>query len=414
MKIFKRPIIFLLGLLLFVLPTIQGQSEVLPAKAGFSAERLSRLAGFLEDEITKERIPGAVVKIFRKGALAHFESYGYTNIEARTPLQKDQIFYIQSMTKPIVSVAFMMLYEEGHFELADPVSKYLPEFKDVEVAVYEDGEMDSKVVNAKKVTQEITMTHLLTHTAGFSHGLGRSDIDQQYGMALYRDNNHKTIADRVGVLTELPLLAEPGEMWYYSASPDILALLIEKFSGMSTAEFLQEKIFDPLEMKDTGYNIREEAKLRAPGLHVVNENKLLHSPRQTPVSGNTIFGGTHGLFSTASDYMNFCQMLLNEGEYQGKRLLSRKTVELMTVNHVGDLYPEDGFGFGLGFCVKTDLADSESLGSVGHYFWNGAYNTYFIIDPQEEMIAVMMTQFAPYTDYYRRKFKHFVYQAIAD
>ncbi|MEL6944813.1 MAG: serine hydrolase domain-containing protein, partial [Bacteroidota bacterium] len=313
---------------------------------------------------------------------------------------------------PIISVAMMMLYEEGHFELGDPVSKYLPQFKNPKVARSENGEMIEEEAN-----KAITIAHLFSHTAGFSHGLGQSPIDQMYWKALYggglRADPHKTIEERVNTMSELPLVGHPGEQWYYSASPDLLALLIEQFSGKTVAEFLQERIFDPLDMKDTGYNLPQDKSGRAAGLHASNNGQLFYAPQQTPTSGNTVFGGTHGLFSTVEDYMKFASMLLNKGEFNGKRLLSRKTVELMTANHVGDL-KGNGEGFGLGFGVRTDLAEGRTLGTEGQFYWNGAFNTYFFVDPKENMIAVMMTQLWPFNNYYSRMFRQMVYQAIND
>lgn len=265
--------------------------------------------------------------------------------------------------------------------------------------------------------KSITITHLFTHTAGFSHGLGQSPVDQKYWQSLYggglRADPHKTIEERVSTLSTLPLVGHPGEQWYYSASPDILALLIEKFSGKTVAEFLKERIFDPLEMEDTGYNLSKEKGKRAAGLHASNNGTLIYAPQQTPTDGNTVFGGTHGLFSTAEDYLKFASMMLNKGEFNGKRLLSRKTIELMTMNHVGDL-KGNAEGFGLGFGIRMDLANGKTLGTEGQFYWNGAFNTYFFIDPKENMIAVMMTQLWPFNNYYSRMFRQMVYQAIND
>ena len=262
--------------------------------------------------------------------------------------------------------------------------------------------------------KEITIAHLLSHTAGFSHGLGGSKLDQDYAKSLYY-NPHETIEDRVNTLTKMPLIGHPGEQWYYSASPDVLALLIEHFSEMPVAEFLSERLFKPLGMEDTDYNLTSEKQGRMVKLHVFDkEGKLINSPRQTPMQGNTVHGGTHGLFSTASDYSRFCQMLLNGGKYNGHQLLSPKTIELMTSDHVGDLYESPGQGFGFGFGVTTDLATSKALGSVGQYYWNGAYNTHFFIDPEEELFAIVMTQTAPYSNFLADKLRQLVYQAIVD
>lgn len=404
--------LFFVALLFSSLAFAQLPNHIDPVAAGFSEDRLQRFADYLHQEIEASKIPGAVCLIARKGAIAYEGTFGYKSISDNSPMQKDQIFYIQSMTKPIVSVAFMMLYEEGYFQLDDPVHKYLPQFKEMKVLTDEKDEAGKPKLVA--TDQPITIEHLLTHTAGFSHGLGNSEIDLKYRAALYGNTELKTIKDRANELSKLPLVGQPGEQWYYSASPDVISLLIEQFSGMTTAQFLQQRIFDPLNMKDTGYNLADEKKERAVGLHAKSpEGKLFTAPQQTPTSGHTIFGGTHGLFSTAQDYMKFCLMLLNDGTFDGKRLLSRKTIEWMRSNHVGDKYGK-GEGFGLGFSVRTNLADGENIGSLGEYAWSGAFNTYFFIDPQEELVAIMMMQMWPYTSYYKRKFKQFVYQAIND
>ena len=409
--------VWALGILLALSPLLQAQlsAEVNPQKAGFSTKRLQRFATYLNQEVDQQKVPGAVCLIYRKGTLAHYDSYGKAFLEKGTPMQKDQIFYIQSMTKPIISVAFMMLYEEGYFELNDRLDTYFPEFKDMQVAEYDsEGSGDKKAMNLVEPETPITLAHLLSHTAGFSHGLGNSELDLKYRQALYF-KAHQSIKERALAMAELPLIGHPGEQWYYSASPDLLALLVEHFTGMNPAEFIQQRIFDPLGMKDTGYNLNDEQKTRVVGLHVFDDDgKLMESPMQTSTSGTKVFGGTHGLFSTAADYLKFCQMLLNGGTYDGKQLLSRKTVELMAADHLQGVKRTPGHGFGLGFGVRTDVAASNELGSEGIYYWNGAYNTHFFIDPKEELIAILMTQTAPYTGFYSRKLRQFVYQAIND
>ncbi len=380
-----------------------------PQAAGMSEVRLERLSAYVNQEIEDQRLPGAVALVVRNGATALYQTYGYSNMEAASPMQQDQLFYIQSMTKPIISVGIMMLYEQGYFDLDDPVADYLPAFVDMQVEVT-DEQKGTYQVPAKS---EITIAQLLSHTAGLSHGLGDSDLDRRYREALYMQK-HENIEARVNAMAEMPLVDHPGEQWYYSASPDLLSVLIEKFSGMNTAEYLQEEIFDPLGMDDTGYNLPTNKSSLAASLHVkTQDGSLSLSPNQPPTSGHTIYGGTHGLFSSADDYLRFCQMLLNGGTLDGNRLLSPKTVELMTANHVGDLYTE-GYGFGLGFSVRTDLAAAQELGTEGTFGWSGAYNTYFFIDPEEELIGIVMTQFAPYTNFYKKKFQQLIYQAIVE
>ena len=380
-------------------------------KSGISAERMNRYSDFLTKQTKDKNIAGAVSLVMRKGEIVHDATYGFSSLEDKTPMQKDNIFHIMSMTKPIVTVAFMMLYEEGYFFLTDPVSKYLPQFKDLKVARDVNAGKDGETEAANK---EVTIHHLLTHTAGFSHGLGGTKLDNETSQALYFEPQ-ENIESRVNTLVSLPMVGHPGDQWYYSASPDVLALLIEHFTGMSVADFLQKRIFDPLDMKDTGYNIAKENQDRWVPVHNVNEEgKLINSEQQLPKDGNTVFGGTHGLFSTVADYMKFCQMMLNNGRANGQQLLGTKTVELMTQNHVGTLYQAPGQGFGLGFGVTTDVADNRAAGSVGQYSWGGAFCTYFFIDPEEELIAVLMSQLQPYSNFYASKMRQYIYQTITD
>lgn len=380
-------------------------------KAGVSQERLGTYEAFLKNEIKEGKIPGAISYIMRRGELVHKEAYGVSSVKDKTLMQEDQILHLMSMTKPIITAAFMMLYEEGHFFLSDPVSNYLHQFKNLKVAKDVNVGLEGATESANK---EITIHHILTHTAGLSHGLAGTELDNAIAKALYFEPQ-KDIESRVNTLVGLPLIGHPGEQWSYSASPDVLALLIEHFSGMNVADFLQERIFDPLEMKHTGYNIAKVNQKKWGPVHSYNtEGKMTNSEQQLPIEGNTIYGGTHGLFSTAADYMKFCQMMLHQGNFKGKQYLSSKTVEIMTINQIGDLPQGPGQGFGLGFGVTKDLADSKSTGSVGTYYWGGAYCTYFFIDPSEEMIAILMTQIQPYSGYYEKKFRQFVYQTILD
>ncbi|MEQ8217636.1 MAG: serine hydrolase domain-containing protein [Arenibacter sp.] len=409
----KKSLITLSFLLLMLVMPANGQthSNALPSLiiSGIDNDRINRYDDFLKKEINERRIPGAVSYIMRRGEIVHEAAYGYSSLEDKTPIRQDQLFHIMSMTKPIVTTAFMMLYEEGYFSLTDPVSKYLPQFKNLRVAKDLDQGANGE---SEPANNEITITHLLTHTAGFSHGLGGTKLDNEIAKALYSEP-HKDIESRVNAMLKMPLIGHPGKQWYYSASPDVLALLIEHFSGMTTAEFLKVRIFDPLEMKDTGYNISKENRGRWMPVHSLDkQGNLINSKTQLPTEGNTIYGGTHGLFSSASDYMKFCQMLLNKGQYKGKHLLSPKTVDIMTMNQVGDLYEAAGQGFGLGFGVTTNVADSKALGSVGQYYWSGAYCTYFFIDPKEELIVILMSQLQPYNNYYGEKMRQLVYQSL--
>ena len=382
-------------------------------RAGFSTDGLDRIIDYFETEVDEGHIPGAISLIYRNGHFAQQVAIGYDRLDVKNSMELDQIFYIQSMTKPIVTTGIMILYEEGHFDLNDPVSKYLPWFRDMKVGtIIVDPDSGEERIDYNLAERQVTIAHLLTHTSGFSHGLGSSIIEQLYSQELY-EKDHKNIESRANTLSRLPLVHEPGSEWYYSASHDIIALLIEKFSGNSTDLFLKERLFRPLGMNDTGYNILRDSRSRASTLHWKDEDGRLEvSSRQTETSGNKIFGGTHGLFSTAEDYMKFCLMLLNNGEYNGQRILGRKTVELMTMNHTEDKFPENGVGFGLGVLVVQNPALQELPGSAGVYGWSGAFNTYFFIDPKEDLIGILMMQYAPYTGFYYRKYRQMVYQAL--
>ncbi len=379
--------------------------------AGISTDRLKRYENFIKDEINKGSIPGAVSLIVRKGEVVHQAAFGYRSVADKTPMKVDDLFFIQSMTKPIITAAFMMLYEEGYFQLSDPVSKYLPVFKDMRVAKNVDDGKDVVTVPANK---PITIANLLSHTAGLSHGIGASNLDHDIAKEQY-GQPYVDIASRVNNLATLPLVGHPGEQWYYSAAPDVLSVLIEKFSGMSTNQFLTERIFKPLGMKDTGYNLTKSQQARVAQVHEKNDQGVLvNSAKQPTMEGNTVWSGVNALYSTASDYMVFCQMLMNGGKWNGKQYLSRKTIELMTYNHTGKLFDRPGEGFGLGFAVLNDVAASEGLGSTGLFYWAGAFNTHFFIDPKEKIIAIWMTQLNPFTFTYHQKLRQYVYQSIVD
>jgi len=410
-------LILLLSLLLLDISGLKAQAPITvnPIQAGFDLEGLQNYEDFLQREIDAKRIPGAVSMVYRKGALAHKKSFGFNNMDAGTPMEDDKIFYIQSMTKPIISIAFMTLYEDGLFFLDDPVSKYLPEFENLKVLKVEKGVSEEPVISYVPLNEPVRIWHLLSHTAGFSHGLGNNEYEKKLVELLY-ETEHNTIQDRVAALASYPLMGQPGKQWNYSASPDVLAVLIEHFSGKSPAEFLKERIFDPLGMGDTDYNVSDENLERLVGLHQPDETGALHYVEPWgPVQGNTVYGGTHGLFSTAADYMKFGKMILNNGKGEnGSRIISRKTLELMGENHIEGLPYGPGNGFGLGFGVRTDISDSKLSGSNGTMYWGGMFNTYFFVDPTEDLVAILMTQHFPYTNFYSNKLRQFVYSAIND
>jgi CubicO group peptidase (beta-lactamase class C family) len=288
---------------------------------------------------------------------------------------------------------------------------YLPKFKNLVVTKNEET---GKEGETEPLNREITIADLLTHTSGMSHGGGNSKLEQDFKSARYR--KHNTILSRVNSYLEIPLTSQPGAQFYYSAAPDVLSVLIEQFSGLSTDEFLKKRLFIPLEMHDTGYNIAPVDQYRRVQLHEQNkEGMLVNSATQPPMSDNTIWAGTSGLFSSASDYLKFCQMLLNNGESNGQQFLSRKTIDLMTTNQIGDLALKlPGHKFGLGFAVLTDVAATKVLGSEGVYFWGGAFNTHFFIDPKEKIVAVFMSQVAAFSWEYHNKLQQLVYQSLVD
>ncbi|WP_116127348.1 serine hydrolase domain-containing protein [Lewinella sp. IMCC34183] len=394
--------------LLFLLVTAPASAQD-AAAAGLTEAGLQRYTDWITGEIEAGRLPMAETMIFRHGALGYHDVQGVSDLSTGRALEEKQLYHLMSMTKPIVTVAFMMLYEEGHFQLTDKVADYLPEFAELKVARNSD---EGVQVATDPATSAITVEQVLSHTAGFSHGLQGTKLDNEIAAALYY-RPHADIASRVRTLATLPLLGQPGQQWIYSTSPDILARLIEVFSGQTVIEFLEERLLGPLGMSDTNYNIPAENSGRLVANHQVAEGTLTKAAMQLPGSGNKVYGGSFGLYSTAADYLTFCRMLLNKGELDGTRYLSPKTVELMTMNHVGEMRG-NGEGFGLGFGIITDVAANGVLGSKGQYFWNGAYSTFFFIDPVEDMIVIMMSQRSPYSGYHEKMVRQMTYQALGD
>jgi CubicO group peptidase (beta-lactamase class C family) len=305
-----------------------------------------------------------------------------------------------------------MLYEEGYFKLNDPVSKFLPEFKNLRVARSINDDANAPTDSLKS---QITITQLLSHSGGLTHGLNPNPVQIRFRNGYFKPGI-KTIQERVATMTKFPLVAQPGTEWNYSAGPDVLCALIEKFTGMSVNEFLKARIFDPLEMKHTGYNVPKEEQSKIVALHTKGINGTISvAAYQPPFENVTVWSGVNGLFSSVADYATFCQMMLAGGTYKGKQYLSRKTVELMTSNHTGNLYPElPGTGWGLGFAVVTDGPATKTPASNGLFFWGGANNTHFFIDPKEKLIALFMTQESNFTWEYHNSLRQMVYQTVAD
>ncbi|UCF43206.1 MAG: beta-lactamase family protein, partial [Planctomycetota bacterium] len=384
-----------------------------------SSERLERINKVVLGYIAEKKAAGFVTMVARRGKVAHFGSFGLMNIEPCESMKPDAIFRIYSMSKPITSAAVMMLYEEGHFQLDDPVSKFIPQFKDMKVFVKK-TQAGVEVTEAKR---QITIRNLLTHTSGLAYGLGKDtevDVMYQEEKMLKWD---ETLEEKVARLAKLPLAEEPGSKWRYSISTDVLGYLVEVISGKRFDVFLEERLFGPLEMKDTGFYVPAEKMSRLAGFYETKETGGLG-----PIADEKYWGrfsklpkflsGGGGLVGTTSDYVRFCQMMLHGGELDGVRVLGRKTVELMTMNHLDfkllSSGPGGGSGFGLGFGVLMDVAKSGSIGSAGAYSWGGAASTGFWIDPREELIGILMTQVLPYTNKFTEEFKVLTYQAIVD
>lgn len=387
----------------------------LPEIAGLSKERLGKLAAVFRADVAEGRIPGVVVLVARNGEIALHEAIGFRDRATNAPMQKDAIFRLYSMTKPIVSVAAMMLVEEGRILLSDPVSKHMPELKGLEVGVEKPGPEGKPVLERVPATREMTVQDLLRHTSGITYGIfGRSLVKSAYNELNPLDGN-QTSGEFVAKLAKLPLQFPPGTTWDYGQSTDLLGVLVERISGKPLDMFVEERILRPLGMKDAGFFVPEaqQARLAEAQPEGGKPQRLLDVSKRP-----TFLAGGHGMVSTASDYLRFTTMLLNSGELDGVRLLSKKTVEYMASDHLGTLSrgpafsPGPGYSFGLGFGVRTHAGVAPVPGSVGDYYWGGLGGTYFWIDPKEKLIAILMLQAPAQRDYYRALFRDLVYAAL--
>ena len=387
----------------------------LEAQKQFDVDQLSDFENYLTTEIDAGQIAGAEVLIVHNQKKVWHKSLGYNSIQTKAPLEKNSIYFIQSMTKPIMSVAIMQLIEKGLLSLDDLAQDYLPELKNLQVIKDVSTGIDGPTVAAK---QPISIRQLLTHTAGLSHGLGESLFDKQLFKLMYNDlfdpEVYEKLEEPVAKLLEAPLIGHPGEQWYYSAAPDILALILQKITQQPIDDYLKENIFLPLEMTETDYNVARENLNRVMQVHLkTEEGDLVNSPVQAATTGNTVYGGTYGLFSSTEDYLHFCEMILNKGEYKGKRILSEASVLEMTKNHVGELIGPSR-GFGLGFGVLYDTTKDPSPASSGQIYWGGYFKTHFFIDPTEDIIAIFMTQKIPNTNEYIIALNRAVYGALKE
>ncbi len=400
-----------------------------PEQVGLSAARLDRVRTWMHQWVDSGKLAGMVTCVMRKGQLAFAEVYGKADVARDKPMRPDTIFRIYSMTKPLTSTAIMMLYEEGRFQLDDPISKFIPAFANPRVYVGGSrGKMET--VPAER---EINFRDLLTHTSGLTYGFMESTpVDAAYrakdGVDFQTaDTSLKQVVEK---LATIPLIAQPGKAWNYSVATDVLGYLVEVISGQPFEKYLKEKVIDPLRMIDTDFHVPKEKHDRFAANYSAGPGgklDLLDDPAKSRyLSPRKVNSGGGGLVSTAADYLRFCQFMLNKGELDGVRLLGRKTVELMTMNHLnGDMadmgtprFSEStytGIGFGLGFSVMIDPAKAYIAGTPGEFAWGGAASTAFWIDPAEDMAVVLLTQLMPSSTYpIRRELRVLTYQAIVD
>jgi CubicO group peptidase (beta-lactamase class C family) len=405
-----------------------------PEAVGFSSPRLARIKPVMQSYIDHRGFAGVSTLLARRGRVVHFEQVGWQDRERHLPLVADTIYRIYSMTKPIIVTALMTLFEEGRFQLYDPVAKYLPAFGQVQVLT----QTARSEAHEEELIRPITLRDLLTHTAGLSYGSEDSPVDELYRQArLFRDAE-RPLEAMIAELARLPLAYQPGTRWHYSLAIDVVAQLIQVLSGLPLQRFLQERLFAPLGLTDTGFSVPPERRDRLatlyglpdPGTHTakqIDEAGILGQTERLDVeawypstNSHSWARGGHGLFSTAGDYLRFAQMLLNRGQLDGVRLLAPKIVDLMHMNHLpaGLLpyvmggVPARGRGFGLGSRVLLNVAESGLPGSVGEYGWSGAARTYYWVDPQEELIGILMTQYLNAIDRPEKDFQTLAYQAL--
>ena len=406
------------------LPVMDGVPTAAPEEVGLSSARLERIDRAMQAYVERRDVAGVVSLVARRGKVVHFSAFGARDRDAGAPMTHDTIFRIASMTKPIASVALMILYEEGRFQLRDPIARWLPEFAEMEVAspaTYQ--ELGRGRYNTVEASGPITVQHLLTHTAGLPNtyrGITKPDFDK---IASQRQPGD-TIGAFAKRLATLPLNHHPGDAWEYGRATDVVGRLVEVMSGRRFDRFLEERLFEPLGMTDTHFHLPEAKLHRFAALYRPDDAEALVLTEGPTADSrfvrepHTYFSGAGGLVSTARDYFRFHQMMLNGGELDGVRILGRRTVELMTMNHIGDkdiwlIGP--GYGFGLGYAVVEDPGAAAMPYSIGSYFWWGAFNTTFWVDPQEELIGILMTQLRPYTHLnIRQDLATLAYQALID
>lgn len=432
-RVLKRAASLILATLMLLIPVTGSASLEMsnPEKQGVSSEKLKRLSELSKQYVDEGRVTGIVNLVLRNGEVIHYEATGKRGVDDPSPMQVDDLFRIYSMTKPITAVAAMQLYEQGKFQLSDPVTKFVPELKDL------------KVLNAagqfESAAREMTMHQLLMHTTGMSYGFAAATdaVDQRYAMAdLWAAKDLDELAARIG---QLPLKFHPGDRWHYSVAVDITGIVVQRLSGQPFDEYLEEHIFAPLGMTDTFFEVPESERERFVPNHFINpETGALTNTKYAPPPFSyrdgvalidyfdvSLFSGGAGLVSTAMDYAKFSEMMRRGGSFNGARILGPKTVAFMTKNHLaedsmldswGETPTDDigrpGFGFGLGFGVVTDSTAISIMGSDGEYNWGGAAGTVFWIDPVEELVVISMIQLMQSPWPLRSDLKVAVYQAL--
>jgi CubicO group peptidase (beta-lactamase class C family) len=417
--------VYTLFALFLVAPAAGAESLVAaatPESVGLSSERLERLRTVMQEYADEGRVAGVVTYVARHGRIAHLEAAGMADIEAGRAMTTDTIFRIASQTKALTSVAVMMLVEEGRLNLSDGVARFLPAFEETTVAV-PSADSSVEVVPAERA---ITIRDLLTHTAGISYGDGPARVQWEAAgiQGWYFADRDEPVSAVVERMASLPMDAQPGERFVYGYNTDILGVVVETVSGMSLAEFFEKRITGPLGLEDTTFYLPPEQRQRLAAVYAAKDGGVERATDPRLGQGHYVegprvaFSGGAGLLSTARDYGRFLQALLDGGELHGARLLSPKTIELMTVNHVGPRLAEawddrHGMGFGLGFDMVVDLGEYGRHGSLGAWGWGGAYHTTYWVDPKEDLVALLMTQLRPAGDSdIQKKFRALVYQAI--
>lgn len=410
--------------LLFLPGAVVAQAQSLPGakpeQVGLSSERLNKITAARRADVEKGVIPGAILLVGRHGKVALFDAVGVRDPATKAPMTKDSIFRIYSMSKPITSVAAMLLFEDGKFSLADPVSKYIPQLGGLKVGVEKPDPSGGKpTLELVPARRDMTIQDLFRHTSGLTYGFFGEGLVRKMYVETKVWNDYPSNAELVDRLAKLPLAHQPGTTWDYSHSTDVLGRVIEVISGQSLYQFEKERLLDPLGLKDTSFYVSDKGKDRIAEAFPNDRNFGIDADFNDPRVIQKWESGGGGMVSTAMDYARFLQMLLNGGALDGKRILGPKTVAYMTADHIGPAIgpgpyylPGAGFGFGLGFAVRKDAGVSPYAGSVGELNWGGAGGTYFWVDPKEDLFVVFMMQSPKQRVYYRAVLKDMIYAAV--